>query len=161
MSPEETAEALRQHFGEDVTDVVRFRGEVSAVISKRRLLEACLLLRDGLKYRFLSDLTAVDWLDRTPRFDVVYHVTNIEDWVRFRLKVQTAEGESVPTVCSVWPAANWAEREVWDLFGVEFSDHPDLRRIQLPEGWIGHPLRKDFAQSQISLPRPKSDKTVS
>jgi NADH:ubiquinone oxidoreductase subunit C len=84
---------------------------------------------------------------------------SLTDYVRFRLKVQAEDGEAVPTVTPLWSAANWAEREVWDLFGIEFDGHPDLRRIQMPEGWIGHPLRKDFPQSQITLPRPKADKT--
>jgi NADH-quinone oxidoreductase subunit C len=74
--------------------------------------------------------------------------------------VQVQARESVPSVIPLWPSANWAEREVWDLFGIEFEGHPDLRRIMMPEGWIGHPLRKDYAQTQITLPRPKVDKTV-
>lgn len=159
MSPEETADALRESFGSSVLDVVHFRGEVSAVITKRDLIAIANHCRDELGYTFLSDLTAVDWLDRRPRFDVVYHLTSLTDYIRFRLKVQVDDGEAVPTVIPVWPAADWAEREVWDLFGIPFEGHPDLRRIQMPEGWIGHPLRKDYAQTQISLPRPKADKT--
>ncbi|MBV9281212.1 MAG: NADH-quinone oxidoreductase subunit C [Chloroflexi bacterium] len=158
VTPASTADALRERFGDAVLDVAHFRGEVTAVVPKERLVEVCRFCRDDLGYNFLSDLTAVDWLDRRPRFDVVYHLTSLKDWVRFRLKVQTDEDVPVPTVIPVWGAANWAEREVWDLFGIEFAGHPDLRRIQMPEGWIGHPLRKDYAQSQITLPRPKADK---
>jgi NADH-quinone oxidoreductase subunit C len=120
----------------------------------------CRYCHDELGYNYLSDVSATDWLDRRPRFDVVYHIMSLSDWTRFRLKVQVNEGEAVPSVIPVWRGANWGEREVWDLFGIEFADHPDLRRLLLPEGWIGFPLRKDFPQSQIALPRPKADKVL-
>ena len=159
MTPGETAEALRERFGDAIGDVVHFRGEVTAVASRDSIVDVATYCRDELGYDFLSDLTCVDWLDRSPRFDVVYHLTSLKHWVRFRLKVQVDEDQSVPTVIPVWAAANWAEREVWDLFGVEFDGHPDLRRLLMPDGWQGHPLRKDFPQSQIALPRSKVDKT--
>ncbi|MGH2441879.1 MAG: NADH-quinone oxidoreductase subunit C [Chloroflexota bacterium] len=160
MTPVETAEALQQRLGSAVRDVSLFRGEVSAVVDTQSLIDACLFCRDEQQYNFLSDITAVDWLDREPRFEVVYQLTSLVHWSRFRLKVQVEVDERVPTVIPVWPAANWAEREIWDLFGIEFEGHPDLRRLLLPEGWIGFPLRKDFPQTQIALPRPKRDKTV-
>jgi NADH-quinone oxidoreductase subunit C len=158
VTPADTAAALQERFGEAVRDVAHFRGESTAVVAKDAQIDICRYLHDELGYTFLSDLTCVDWLDRRPRFDVVYHLTSLRDWIRFRLKVQVEVGEAVPTVIPIWAAANWAEREVWDLFGVEFEGHPDLRRIQMPEGWIGHPLRKDYPQTQITLPRPKADK---
>jgi len=158
VTPGETADRLRERFGDAVLDVVYFRGEVTAAVNRTSVREVAFYCRDELGYNFLSDLSACDWLDRNPRFDIVYHLTSLTDFVRFRLKVLVNEDEAVPTVVPVWAAANWAEREVWDLFGIEFADHPDLRRIQLPEGWIGHPLRKDFPQSQITLPRPRADK---
>ena|SRR5579884_4261911 len=160
MTPAESAEALQREFGDAIGEVTHFRGEVSAVVDRTRLVDICRYCHDQLKYNFLSDVTCVDWLDRSPRFDVVYHLTSLAYWIRFRLKVQVNEGEEIPTVIPVWGAAQWGEREVWDLFGVEFKGHPDLRRLLLPEGWIGHPLRKDYAQTQISLPRPKADKVL-
>jgi NADH-quinone oxidoreductase subunit C len=160
VTPAETAETLKQRFGEVVRDVVHFRGEVTALVDREKLVEVSRVCKDELGYNYLSDVSCVDWLDRQPRFDVVYHLTSLVHWSRFRLKVQVNEGESIPTVIPVWAAANWAEREVWDLFGVEFEGHPDLRRLLMPEGWIGHPLRKDYPQTQISLPRPKSDKVL-
>lgn len=160
MSPEESAEALQGAFGDAIHDVVAFRGEVAAAVDKNRLVEICEYCRDHLGYDFLSDVTCVDWLDRTPRFDVVYQLTSLKYWIRFRLKVLVNEGEAVPTVIPVWGAANWAEREVWDMFGIDFEGHPYLERLLLPEGWIGHPLRKDFRQTQIALPRPRADKVV-
>ena len=160
MTPAEAADALRERFPDDVLDVVQFRGETTVLVRKDRIVEVGRACHDDLQYNFLSDLTAVDWLDREPRFDVVYHITSLVSWTRLRLKVQVNLNESVPTVIPVWGAANWAEREVYDLFGIEFEDHPDLRRILMPEGWIGHPLRKDFRQTQIALPRPKTDKVL-
>jgi NADH-quinone oxidoreductase subunit C len=160
LTPAETADALRERFGDAVLDVVQFRGEVSTVVSRDRIQEVALMCRDELGYNYLSDLTCVDWLDRSPRFDVVYHLTVVPEGTRFRLKVQANEDESVPTVTQVWGAANWAEREVYDLFGIQFDGHPQLLRIMLPEGWIGHPMRKDYRQTQIALPRPKTDKVM-
>lgn len=160
MTPEEAGAAVQARFPDAVLDVVRFRGEVTLLIRRETIVEVARVCHDDLTYTFLSDLSATDWMDRDPRFDVVYHITSIDSMTRLRLKVQTNPDEPVPTVVNVWGAANWAEREVYDLFGIEFSGHPDLRRILLPEGWIGHPLRKDFPQSQIALPRPKSDKWV-
>jgi NADH-quinone oxidoreductase subunit C len=155
----ETADALRARFGDTIRAVTTFRSEVTVVLDAQEIVAACTFLRDECHFDFLSDLTAVDWLDRLPRFDVVYHILSTRNWSRLRLKVQAEDGESVPTVTSVWPGANWPEREVWDLFGIEFGGHPDLRRILMPDSWTGFPLRKDYPQSQITLPRPKSDKT--
>jgi len=158
VTPEDAAAALRERFGETIQDVLRFRGEVSAVIPRESVPEVCLYMRDDLGFNFLEDITAVDWLDRSPRYDVVYHMTSFKDWIRFRLKTLVDAENGPPTVIPVWPAANWAEREVWDLFGIEFQDHPQLERLLMPEGWIGHPLRKDFPQTQITLPRPRAEK---
>ncbi len=112
-----------------------------------RLPEVMTALRDlpGLAFALLSDLTAVDWWPGEPRFEVVYHLASIEHRVRLRVKVRIAgEKASVPTVRTVWPVADWLEREVWDLFGIVFEGHPDLRRLLMPEDWEGHPLRKDY-----------------
>jgi NADH-quinone oxidoreductase subunit C len=158
LSPSETAEALKAAFGDTVLDVVNFRGETTALVRRDDLREVALFCRDRLGYNYCSDVSCTDWLGRTPRFDVVYHIVIVPDTVRFRLKVQTDDGAQVPSLVSVWPGTNWGEREVWDLFGIEFAGHPDLRRLLLPEGWIGFPLRKDYAQTQIALPRPKTEK---
>jgi len=98
----------------------------------------------GFEYGFLADLTAVDLMPEDPRFEVVYNLFSISKHWRIRLKVRARDGEMVPTATSVWPGANWAEREVWDMFGIKFSGHPDLRRILMDERWDGHPLRKDY-----------------
>lgn len=123
------------------------RGELTIWIDAPAIREACDLLRtdDELKFNFLSDLTCVDWYPREPRFEVVYHLLSIPRKGRVRLKVRLAGGDAVvESVTSVWPAANLFEREVFDLFGIHFLGHPDLRRLMMPDDWEGHPLRKDY-----------------
>ncbi len=111
-----------------------------------RLTEACRALADAAPLRFdlLVELTAVDYLPREPRYEVVYHLVSIPNRTRLRLKVRVAAGAALPTVQGIWPAAGWPEREVYDLFGIVFEGHPDLRRILMAEDWEGHPLRKDY-----------------
>ena len=113
------------------------------------LLPTCRALADApsLSFNVLLDVTAADYLPREPRFDVVYHLLSIPRRQRLRVKVRVASGEVdgvVPTVQSVWPGAGWPEREVWDMFGIVFAGHEDLRRLLMPEDWEGHPLRKDY-----------------
>jgi NADH-quinone oxidoreductase subunit C len=114
----------------------------------REALEAvCLTLRDapGLRFDFLADITAVDWFPKDPRFEIVYLLASLGLRQRLRLKVRVPGTDPrVPTVSTVWPAAAWAEREVFDFFGIVFDGHSDLRRILMPEDWDGYPLRKDY-----------------
>lgn len=128
------------------------RDMASAVVDREHLVEVCRVLRDhaDLQFAFLADLTAVDRLPASPRYEVVYQLACLGPAFgtgvarRLRLKVRLMGDDArVPTVCDVWPAANWAEREVYDLFGIDFAGHPDLRRVLLPDDWEGHPLRKD------------------
>ena len=101
-------------------------------------------LKDKEDFRYCVDVTAVDWKKREPRFDVVYHFYSFSKNARVRVKCATADGEDVPSIAAVFLSANWCEREVWDMFGIKFSGHPDLRRILTWEGFNGFPLRKDF-----------------
>jgi NADH-quinone oxidoreductase subunit C len=158
MSPDETASALSERFGSDVLETIRFRDEVTSIVAKERIIDVGRFLRDELGYNHLSDITAVDWLGRNPRFDVVYHFFSFSHHNWYRVKVRVHEDESVPSMTALWPCANWAEREVYDLFGIIFADHPNLERIEMPEGWVGHPLRKDYPMSQITLPRAAATK---
>ncbi|MCX6549815.1 MAG: NADH-quinone oxidoreductase subunit C [Acidobacteria bacterium] len=122
-------------------------GDWTVIVPGARLLEVSGFLRDtpGCLFTYLSDLTAVDWLAReTKRFDIVLCLYSIPLRQRVRVKVRVAEGEAVPSVTGVWPAANWLEREVFDMFGIRFTGHPDLRRILMPDDWQGHPQRKDY-----------------
>lgn len=111
------------------------------------LLDTCAALRDrpGLEYIAFSDVTAADFHpQRERRFDVVYHLVSPHRRARVRVKIAVAAGESVPSVTGLWPGAGWPERELFDLFGIVFSGHGDLRRLLMPEDWEGHPLRKDY-----------------
>ena len=111
-------------------------------------------LRDepALAFDFLSELTAVDYWPREPRYELVYVLVSLANRLRLRMKVRlAADDPHVVTVCDVWPAANWLEREVWDLFGIVFDGHPDPRRLLMPEDWEGYPLRKDYPV-QINMP---------
>ena len=108
-----------------------------------RLVETCLALRDNEALRFTTiiEVTAADYVPRTPRFEVVYHLLSIPRRDRLRIKVRVADGGTVPTVQGVWKGAGWLEREVWDMFGIVFDGHPDHRRILLPDEFAAHPLR--------------------
>jgi NADH-quinone oxidoreductase subunit C len=110
------------------------------------LLEGLALLRDraDLRFDFLSSVTAVHWPKRERPFDVVYHLYSTTKRQRLAVKIDLADGEEAPTACGLWPAANWQEREVFDLFGIPFRGHPDLTRILMPDDWEGFPQRKDY-----------------
>jgi NADH/F420H2 dehydrogenase subunit C len=109
-------------------------------------VETCRALRDNEALRFTTiiEVTAADYVPRTPRFEVVYHLLSISRRDRLRIKVRVADGGTVPSVQGVWKGAGWPEREVWDMFGIVFDGHPDLRRLLMPEDWEGHPGRKDY-----------------
>jgi NADH-quinone oxidoreductase subunit C len=123
------------------------RDEMTIYVGGDFIRETCVFLRDDANcpFNYLSDVTCVDWYPREPRFEVVYHLFSISKKERVRLKVRlNADSPSLESITSVWPSANFFEREVFDLFGIRFSGHPDLRRILMPETWEGHPLRKDY-----------------
>jgi NADH-quinone oxidoreductase subunit C len=110
--------------------------------------------RPDLRFAILAEVTAVDLHPREPRFELVYMFVSIEHRSRLRMKVRLSGADAhVATVSDVWPAANWLEREVWDLFGIQFDGHPDLRRLLMPEDWEGFPLRKDYPVQIRMLPR--------
>ena len=130
-----------------VAEVIEFRGETTVVVPANQLLQTAEFLASepSLRFTFLEDLTAVDRFPLEPRFELNYQLLSIENALRLRVKVKLPGADpAVQTVTSVWPTANWQEREVFDLFGVRFQGHPDLRRILMPEGWEGNPLRKDY-----------------
>jgi len=136
---------LKVEFGEAIGDATEFVGQLSINVAKEQIVPICDFLKADTKtpFNYLSDLTCVHYPDKkSAPFEVVYNLYSISANDRVRLKLQT--GEAVDTVTSVWPAANWLEREVFDLFGVHFNGHPDLRRLLLPPDWEGYPLRKDY-----------------
>lgn len=147
MSPDELSNAVREAAGDLAVETVVERGEVSIVLEREGALGFFRKLRGepGLDFDVLLDLTAVDYLGRDPRFDVVYHFLSLGHNHRLRVKIRVPESDvRVHSLTSLWKSANWMEREAWDLFGVHFDGHPDLRRILMYEEFQGHPLRKDY-----------------
>ena len=122
-------------------------GEITLVVARESIASALKMLRDtpGLEYQQLMEIAGVDYPDRAERFEVVYHLHSIERNERLRLKARLAgNAPSIESVTTAWRGANWYEREIFDLFGIRFTGHPDLRRIMMPDDWEGHPLRKDY-----------------
>jgi NADH-quinone oxidoreductase subunit C len=127
-----------------LTDARWDRDELTLTIAREEIVDAGLTVQKA-DYNFLEDVTAVDWLPASPRFQVSYHIVSQKLKERIRLRVMLDEASpAVETITSVWPSANYYEREVFDLFGIRFDEHPNLRRIMMPEDWSGHPLRKDY-----------------
>lgn len=139
-------EALQAALPGAVEQISYWVGDWTVIVPVERLLEVGRFLRDAPEaaFDYCSDVTATDWPPRPRRFDVIYCVYSTRLRHRVRVKVRAAAGEPVPSVTGLWPAANWLEREVYDLFGVNFTGHPDRRRILMPEEWQGHPQRKDY-----------------
>ncbi len=137
---------LQKRFPGALSDAVLFRNQPSMTVAKESLIALSEYLKshEGGAYTFLTDETAVDYPKRPKRFEIIYQLYSFKLNHRLRLKVLAAEGEKMPSVVRLWPAANWLEREVYDMFGIEYEGHPDLRRILLPDEWTGHPLRKDY-----------------
>ena len=143
---------LRGRLGARVLDTHEHHGDHTAVVAAEGIVDALRFCRDepDLGFDMLMDLTAVDYLkypgrEDGPRFDVVYHLYSVTHNHRVRLKVPVEQdAPTVPTATALWPIANWLEREVWDMYGIRFDGHPDLRRLLLYEEFVGHPLRKDY-----------------
>jgi NADH-quinone oxidoreductase subunit C len=134
----------KEKFGPAVLEAWTDRKQAILVIARELLAEVALYSRDDEKFDWLSDLTAVDWPKREKRFDIVLNMYSMEKNERLRLKAYAAADERVASVQGIWSTANWMEREVYDMFGVIFEGHPDLKRILLPDEWQGFPLRKDY-----------------
>jgi NADH-quinone oxidoreductase subunit C len=134
----------RAKFGAAIVEAMEDRKQAIITVERARLAEVALYTRDEEKFDMLSDLTAVDWPKREKRFDVVLNLYSFAKNERLRLKAHAGDGEQVPSTVGVWLAADWLEREVFDMFGIVFSGHPNLKRILLPDEWQGYPLRKDY-----------------
>jgi NADH-quinone oxidoreductase subunit C len=147
ISQNPAVQKLRAWDDQVVAEVIEFRGETTVVVPPQRLVRAAeyLVSEPSLSFKFLSDITALDRFPLEPRFELNYHLLSIEHSLRLRLRLRLAGADPVaPTVTGVWPTANWHERENFDLFGIRFHGHPDLRRILMPDDWEGYPLRKDY-----------------
>jgi len=140
----ELVRRYKEKFGPAILEAWTDRKQAILVVAKELLAEIAIYSRDEEKFDWLSDLTAVDWPKREKRFDIVLNMYSFARNERLRLKARAAADERVPSVQGVWSTANWMEREAYDMFGIVFEGHPDLKRILLPEEWQGHPLRKDY-----------------
>jgi len=142
---------LRERFPYEVASTHSDFGDDTALVSRDRIVEILTFLRDhpDLLFDFAMDLTGVDYLGEEPRFEVVYHLYSLERKHRVRIKVRLREDDpAIDTAVSVWPGIDWYEREAWDMYGIVFRGHPNLKRILLYEGFEGHPLRKDYPKAK-------------
>jgi NADH-quinone oxidoreductase subunit C len=151
---------LKEKFPETEFEFSEFRDELSVKLNKKNILSVCKFLKEDIELEFLlcEDITAVDWATRKNRFTVVYHIFSIKNNFRLVLKADVEEKDcNIDTVSSVWKTSDWQERECYDMYGIKFNNHPDMRRIYMPEEFEYHPLRKDFPLMGIpgSLPLPK------
>lgn len=153
-----TVETVQKRFPQAVIEAVDYRDEQTLVLKPEALVDVCMYLKKNLQYDVLETVTAVDWLERVPRYDVIYQLLSMPNQCYVRLKLRVGQRReqhpAVPSVTGVWAGANWYEREVYDLFGITFIDHPNLRRILMPMDWTSHPLRKDYPLNGFDLPEP-------
>jgi NADH-quinone oxidoreductase subunit C len=140
----ELTRRYREKFGTAILDALEDRKQPYLVVDSAQLKDIALYSRDVEKFDLLEDYTAVDWPRREKRFDLIAILYSFPHNTRLRLKIPAAENERPASLVEVWPTANWLEREIFDMFGIGFAGHPDLKRILLPDGWQGHPLRKDY-----------------
>jgi NADH-quinone oxidoreductase subunit C len=146
-APDFALNILKEQYPEDVLETLLPQGDATAIIRPESLIKVFEFLKTDprLLFDILVDITAIDYLEREPRFSVVYHLLSLPFNRRLRLKVPVDAGEPVlESLTLLWGSANWLEREVWDMFGIQFSGHPDLKRILMYDGFEGHPLRKDY-----------------
>jgi len=137
-------QTLKERYGSGIREANIYLGQNYMVVEPLILTEVLTVLRDRERFDYLVDVTAVHYPEREKQFNVLWILYSFEHNQRIRVKALYADADSVPSVVSLWPAANWLEREVYDMFGIHFEGHPDLKRILLPDGWKGHPLRKDY-----------------
>ena len=135
---------LKGQYGSGISEASSYLGQNYMVVEASIVNELLQVLRDQEQFDYCVDVTALHYLQREKQFDVIWILYSFPRNERIRVKTMIADGETVPSSVSIWPAANWLEREVYDMFGIRFEGHPDLKRILLPEGWKGHPLRKDY-----------------
>jgi len=151
MDQKSILDLIREKFSDSIIETHSRLGQDTVVIEKTRLIDLAGFLKEDpeLKFNILADLTAVDYWKKNPRFEVVYHLLSLDNRLRLRVKTPVGEDDcTAPSLCKLWPAANWYEREVFDMFGIRFEGHPDLKRILMYPGFKGHPLRKDYPKTR-------------
>ena len=144
LEEDDLAEALQEYLGEDLLSAQSFLKQNIYTVNRKRLVETMVFLKEDHDFDYLVDLTALDYLGDEDRWCLVYHLFSHSSKLLVRVKSRFGEAEVAPSVSSIWKSADWMEREVFDMFGIVFTGHPDLKRILLPDDWNGHPLRKDY-----------------
>ena len=155
MTCNELLNSLGQTFGEKLQHKTEFRGETTYTIAASDVHEIAKFCRDDLSFDYLLDITSIDNFGQEPRFEIVYHLYSMPDAVHLRLKLKVSEEiDALDTVSDIWPTANWHEREIYDMMGIKFNGHPDLRRILMWDGYPFFPLRKDFPLAGLPSEMP-------
>jgi len=144
MAETNLIQSVRDKFPQAIIGYHSYAGDDTILVRRDNIFEVMKVLKEQFQFDMLADLSAVDYLGQIPRFEVVYHLNSLEKNVRLRVKAPVNEGEEVDTVVPLWAIANWLEREVWDMFGIRFRNHPDLRRLLMYDEFEGHALRKDY-----------------
>jgi len=158
MTPAESVEKLRARYGEAVSAPVEFRGEVTVAVASEKIVEACRFLKAECGFDMLTDLSGVDNYGEDPRFEVDYLLYSLSNRCHLRLKVKVSEDDmTIDTVTSVWRTADWHEREAFDMFGIRFRGHPNLKRILMWDGYPYFPLRKEFPLAGIPTELPDAE----
>jgi len=154
---------IKEKFGSDIVEITDFRNDLSIEVKPEQIVGVSKFVKEDSELDFAQcvDVTAVDWAKRKNRFTTVYHIYSLSKNFNLRLKatIEDAKNPQINSVTSIWPSANWYERETWDMYGIKFINHPDLRRMYMPETFEYHPLRKDFPVMGIpgSLPLPNKE----
>jgi NADH-quinone oxidoreductase subunit C len=155
MTTEDALASLEKSFSEKIHNKTEFRGETTCTIEADDLREIMKFCRDGLLFDYLIDITSIDNFGEEPRFEIVYHLYSMPHAVHLRLKLKVPEdADAVDTVSDIWPTANWHEREIYDMMGIKFDGHPDLRRILMWDGYPFFPLQKDFPLEGLASEMP-------
>jgi NADH-quinone oxidoreductase subunit C len=155
MIPQQIFDSLGQSFGDKLQHKTEFRGEITYAIGQSDLRDIARVCRDDLLFDYLLDITSIDNFGEEPRFEIVYHLYSMPHAAHLRLKLKVSEdGGSLDTVSDIWPTADWHEREIYDMMGIKFNGHPDLRRILMWDGYPFFPLRKDFPLAGLPSDMP-------
>ncbi len=159
MEQGKLVESLRSEIASHITGYHSYCGDDTLIVRRESLFEVMKTLKEKFQFEMLMDICAVDYLGQEPRFEVVYHLNSLTHNVRLRVKVPLKEGEEeIESVTPLWQIANWLERETWDMSGIQFTNHPDLRRLLMYEGFTGHPLRKDYPiNKRQPIVKPKNE----
>jgi|SaaInl7_200m_RNA_FD_contig_71_679377_length_1250_multi_3_in_0_out_0_2 NADH-quinone oxidoreductase subunit C len=152
--------ALKSRFSDDILETYCYSDktdELTVKVRKEKIKEICQFVKESpeLEFTYLADLTGVDYPERDERFDLVYHLYAVNTNQRLRLRISFKENEAVDSVVSVWQGVNYYEREAYDMLGIKFTGHPDLKRILMPDGWEGHPYRKDYPLEDQKTPKQR------